>query len=577
LNNEFIVSKINKASPNFLNNVNENNITQSGLNSLPSNLIARFKKNHSLINDSGFVSSVKKTWHTKKFSSPQSENQFFEVFKRVITKMDHDLRLENMIWDGNFDAANRIFNKASVGKKSQLQNRIRILRASSLNEVQSIVNSLKNRNSQEYQTSIFDAIRWCEYNKIDNKKFEFLSQASNFKNLNQHWAKLFKQSRRELLSSNNPKFIQLAYYSASNHSEKPRTTDFVEAEFLAGFIAFKFLGQNQKAIEHFYQSYKNAENHNRISRGAYWIGLVLRKGGGTRSSFFDSKQLNEPLYWFSIGSRNFTSFYGQLCAFEIDQNSNPIQKYLAQIDSKSISNVKNHQLFSYYYYSLLTKNFDLSSKIAKIFTLSLRSKSEIAAIAQLANILNMPLVSIHIGNVAKKHLNLTLIEALYPTPHYNNLKYNKALVYSIIHKESAFDHKVSGLAGEFGLMQIMPDTASKLSKQLGVHINGRNLYDPHLNSLLGSQYIKNLQNRFNGFSLLSIGAYNAGENVVERWISSYGDPRNSRSHYDIVSWIESTSFKTTRYYMQTVMANYLIYQTILNSEHKSNLGKMLFH
>ena len=75
---------------------------------------------------------------------------------------------------------------------------------------------------------------------MESRKCFLKMKHTSSKTLNKHWQKLFKENKRELLSTNDPKLIDLAYHFSVLHGEKPKTTDFVEAEFLAGFIAFNF-------------------------------------------------------------------------------------------------------------------------------------------------------------------------------------------------------------------------------------------------------------------------------------------------------------------------------------------------
>ncbi len=83
-----------------------------------------------------------------------------------------------------------------------------------------------------------------------------------------------------------------------------------------------------------------------------------------------------------------------------------------------------------------------------------------------------------------------------------------SLIRSIIATESAFNPTAVSPKGARGLMQLMPATAEKL----GV----RNSFDPEQNIHGGVKHFRSLLDNFNNNLVLSLAAYNAGENLVQR-------------------------------------------------------------
>jgi len=83
-----------------------------------------------------------------------------------------------------------------------------------------------------------------------------------------------------------------------------------------------------------------------------------------------------------------------------------------------------------------------------------------------------------------------------------------ALVRAVIKTESNFNRWAVSNKGARGLMQLIPETGSRY----GV----RDFFDPQQNVEGGVQYLKFLLEKFNGNLDLSLAAYNAGENLVER-------------------------------------------------------------
>ena len=81
-----------------------------------------------------------------------------------------------------------------------------------------------------------------------------------------------------------------------------------------------------------------------------------------------------------------------------------------------------------------------------------------------------------------------------------------ALVKAIIRAESGFNANAISRKGAKGLMQLMPETASRM--------NVANIFNPRENIEGGVRYLKYLLSLFNNDLRLSLAAYNAGENLV---------------------------------------------------------------
>lgn len=89
-----------------------------------------------------------------------------------------------------------------------------------------------------------------------------------------------------------------------------------------------------------------------------------------------------------------------------------------------------------------------------------------------------------------------------------NYGVDPALVRALIKTESNFNRWAVSNKGALGLMQLIPETG----RRYGV----RDFFDPQQNVDGGVHYLKFLLEKFNGNLDLSLAAYNAGENLVER-------------------------------------------------------------
>lgn len=64
-------------------------------------------------------------------------------------------------------------------------------------------------------------------------------------------------------------------------------------------------------------------------------------------------------------------------------------------------------------------------------------------------------------------------------------------------------------------MQLMPDTANRLSSALGYSLEKHRLSDPEINIHLGTYFLSELVKRYRSNLELVLAAYNAGEGTLQ--------------------------------------------------------------
>lgn len=82
------------------------------------------------------------------------------------------------------------------------------------------------------------------------------------------------------------------------------------------------------------------------------------------------------------------------------------------------------------------------------------------------------------------------------------------LIKAMVAVESSFESAAVSHAGARGLMQLIPSTARAMAV--------RDVFDPKQNIYGGCRYLRLMANRFEGNVALSVAAYNAGPEAVER-------------------------------------------------------------
>lgn len=130
-------------------------------------------------------------------------------------------------------------------------------------------------------------------------------------------------------------------------------------------------------------------------------------------------------------------------------------------------------------------------------------------------------------------------------------KVSSPWVMAVIKQESAWAKDALSPARAHGLMQLLPETAGRMGKQLGLACCSRSdLYTAPLNLRLGIHYQKNLFKQFD-HPLLVAAAYNAGEGKSIDW------SENFPTAPDV--WLETIPYRETRGYIPRILSNVVIY------------------
>ena len=130
------------------------------------------------------------------------------------------------------------------------------------------------------------------------------------------------------------------------------------------------------------------------------------------------------------------------------------------------------------------------------------------------------------------------------------------LALAVIRQESLFDTRARSPAFALGLMQLLPSTAARVAKQIGLAPpSNEQLFDPEINVTLGMQYLKELLQRYSNNWFKAIAAYNAGEGAVDRWEKEIATS-------DIEEFVERIPYIETRGYVKLVMRNHRIYKKL---------------
>jgi peptidoglycan lytic transglycosylase len=333
--------------------------------------------------------------------------------------------------------------------------------------------------------------------------------------------------------------------------------EFSEAEFLAGWIALRYLKSPSAALAHFKKLEAGVSRPISLARARYWKGRCYEASGDQVSAVEQYK----------LAAQVPESFYGQIALARIDAtpilhvNDVPVDASGVRDDFEKEELVRAMRVLA-----------DLGQvNLLRIFALR---EQELHTDAAHAKILAQTLVDLGFREVAERiaknasYAGIPMLQFTHPVialPAYPGAGAapEPAYILGLIRQETEFDPDAVSRSGARGLMQLMPASAKTDATRAGLTWRPNDLTaDPNYNIQLGMTEFQGYVTDWNGSLVLAIASYNAGRNNVRKWVAANGDPRLPTS--DPIDWIESIPFGETRNYVQRVLENAQIYRNRLS-------------
>jgi soluble lytic murein transglycosylase len=326
--------------------------------------------------------------------------------------------------------------------------------------------------------------------------------------------------------------------------------DYTSLAWLAGRVALDRIGNAGNAIAMFYRYAYGGKSLQVATKGFYWAGraaLAARRPADA-SAYFQRAALYPDLV------------YGQL-ALERLGRLVPAPAYapaVAAVDATRTSFAQN-SLVRATRQMLYAGREDERMMFVRALAESLKTPTERALALEMARQLGRQDLAVWVTRAARNDGDAFYVRDAFPTVR-STPRSAASLANGITRQESSFDPYAVSWAGAHGMMQLMPGTAREEAGKLGVRYDSNRLNDADYNVMLGSSYFQRMLNNWDGSVPLAVASYNAGSGNVRKWVNAYGDPRTGR--VDIVSWIEAIPFSETKGYVQRVIENSVVYDSM---------------
>ena len=489
---------------------------------------------------------IRDAWINGDFNAEQ-ERAIIKHDRALLDTNTHIARAKRLLWEDKIFAAERMLNLLPKGQRALAEARIKLKR-NSRNVTLAI-----NRVPAALQSDLgltYDRMKWRERKRLHDGVREMLYAApQTVPYPGKWWATRRYQVREALERGQTSRAMKLL----QNHGQTEGIGR-AEALWLMGWINLTFLQRPEQAIISFKAMEEGVSYPVSLARAGYWLGRAY-DASDNRSAALESYKRAAAFY---------TTFYGQMAALRVQQRPAirlPRHLQASTVEKRAFEADPRVQAVH-----LLAKMGRYED--ARTFILGLMDTATDQAERQRVASLGTTIGKTHFGVQAAKNAmksHTVLPQSGYP---YYQLPFTppveEALIWAITRQESLFQLSAKSRSGARGLMQLMPRTARGVARKLGQPYSRHRLEDAVYNLRLGSHYIREVLDRFDGSYVLAIASYNAGPGRAQEWVSTFGQPGNSPEA--IVNWIERIPYKETRNYVQRVLENVQVYRAILDTQ-----------
>ncbi|SDF15078.1 lytic transglycosylase domain-containing protein [Thalassobaculum litoreum] len=490
---------------------------------------------------------ARETWRHIELGK-RDETLFLNRYGKHLRQIDHIERLDEMLWRGHSGAARQAMDHVPDGwrKLADARLRLRFKQASVDDAIRRVPKDLQDDPGLHYER-----LRWRRQAGMAIGAREMMFAAPPSSEFAALWWRERAWHIREALDDGK---LEDAYLLAASHNQRSGAP-FAEAEWLAGWISLRFLDRPTDALRHFTQLHGNVSTPISSARAAYWAGRAAEVLGNPDAA----------REWYARGAAFQTTFYGQLAAARIGAKRISLPVPAAPDAAVRAAFLADDEVQAAR--ALLRLRMDGT---ARLFLRHLAVSSDdidrsalIAEIAAEAGELGTAVFTARRAATGRMILPALGYPLLDPIPTQGP---EPAFVHAIIRQESSFEATAISRVGARGLMQLMPATAQATAKSIGLEYDlGSLIARPDYNVRLGSTYLKQMVDRFDGHYIKAIASYNAGPGRVAAWVRAHGDP--SDPSVDVIDWIERIPFSETRNYVQRVLEALHVYRERLANDH----------
>lgn len=481
-------------------------------------------------------------WRQGDFNADE-EKRILDLFNDQLKPSDHLARLDRLLYEGKTAAAKRMYPLVTPPYRQLSDARIALITGAknAIAKLQNVPKELRG-----HPGLILSRIEWRAKNDLDDGVVEMFLNYSAKPPYADRWWNLRASAVRQALRE---KKYDAALKILSTHGDL-ENENMADALFLEGWIRMEFKNDPRTGYKDFYALYKLAGTPVSKARAAYWAGRAAARN--------DNRDI--ALQWYRLAAQFSTVFYGQLAQHALNINASLELPPTPTISDATRDAMNRSEVVQAFTNIPESDARQMQPIFLKSMTEQASSGEEMAYIAELAkkNAGTSAAVKVAKWGLRKR---ITLIDAGWPMLDLPDpIGVEPALALAITRQESEFDPKARSGADARGYMQILPGTGAHVAKKLGLVCAPDDLWDGEKNITLGTAYLGQLIQGFDGSYILAIASYNAGPANVRTWIARSGWP--PRDEVGAIDWVESIPYAETRNYVMRVLENLQIYRKL---------------
>lgn len=509
--------------------------------------------------------AVRRAWTSGPLDDFET-GRVLSFFPGALTAADHDARMDRLLWLGATAAASRQLAYTSPERRSVFAARLAMRNASVDAALQASAVESANRSLTRTDAGyITDKATWLRQSGRVGEARALLAAPRVLAKAPtdpEEWLETLLTNARQadaggdkLTAYNIARQLDDTFPPGTVVRETPLSVrdDYTSLAWLAGQLAYKDLRRPAEAVR-LYRTYGEAARSAQTrTKGFYWAGRAALAAGDTATANAH----------FADAAQHYDQFYGQLSLERLRRpQPKPAPNPNIQVSSDDKRAFEDDRLVRAARALGEIGAWREQSQFLRALAQKATSPADHVLAGQLASQIGRPDLGVMIGRSAQAN-SLDAVEVSgfptvrVPAGHEGNWTF----IHAITRQESQFDRQAISHAGARGMMQLMPGTAREVAGKLGMSYDAGSLTaDTNYNIMLGSTYFQQMLRYFGGSYPLAVAAYNAGPGNVNKWIRANGDPRGGG--IEMVDWIEAIPIFETRNYVQRVLENAVVYDSL---------------